>query len=140
MPELFCEEIAHRAGFVFAIGNWIAPDGGLITGKDHNTHHRGTLEDYFGHKSDNPLELMNEKVSEVFMRLVFRHDVLFQVGCLAKEEIWGEAPNCKRLVEVLQRIPEVEVHIFSRTFYIVGKAGDVVAQEFSRLQIQEDKC
>ena len=142
MSEVFCEEIAHRAGFIVSVGNWISPEGGLVTGKTYDTHHWETIKEHLGYepdtKTDSHLKWMNDQVSEGYMRLVFRNDVLFQVGCHTKEEIWGDAANCKMLIGILHKIPEIEVHIFSRTFYILGKADDIANQEFGRLQIKEE--
>jgi hypothetical protein len=139
VSELFCEEIAHRAGFIVSVGNWIAPDGSLITGDNYETHHWETIQKYFGYtpKTDNHLTWMNEKVAEGYLRLVFRNDVLFQVGCKKKEEIWDETPNMKAMREVLKKIPEIEIHIFSRTFYMIGSAQNILNKALDKLQIQE---
>lgn len=139
MPELFCEEIAHRAGFTVSVGNWIAPDGSLITGENYETHHWETIQKYLGYtpKTDNHLLWMNEKVAEGYLRLVFRSDVLFQVGCQNKEALWGDSPNMKMMREMLNKIPDIEIHIFSRTFYIIGLAKDILDKAFDKLQIKE---
>lgn len=139
MPELFCEEIAHRSGFTVPVGNWITPDGALITGRNCETHHWETIKEYIGYepKTDNHLSWMNQKVAEGYIRLVFRNDVLFQVACNKKEEIWSEQPNITTMRDILQKIPDIEIHIFSRTLYIIGLSCDILAMEWSKLQVQE---
>lgn len=139
MPELFCEEIAHRAGFTVSVGNWIAPDGALITGKNYETHHWETIKEHLGYESEttNHLTWMNQQVLEGYIRLVFRNDVLFQVGCKKKEEIWAESPNIITMRDILQKISDIEIHIFSRTFYIIGLSCNILAKKWKELQIQE---
>lgn len=139
MSELFCEEVAHRAGFTVSVGNWITPDGALITGKSYDTHHWTTIKEHFGYEpeTDNHLAWLNQQVAAGYIRLVFRHDVLFQVGCKKKEEIWGESPNVIMMRTILQKVPDIEVHIFSRTFYIIGLSCDILTKEWRKLQIQE---
>jgi len=140
VSELFCEEIAHRAGFIVSVGNWIAPNGSLITGETYETHHKETILKYLGItlQVDNHLTWLNEQVSEEgYIRMVFRNDVLFQVGCKKKEEIWDKAPNIVVMREVLSRIPDIEIHIFSKNFYIIGLAKDILNKALDNLQIQE---
>lgn len=139
MSELFCEEIAHRAGFIVSVGNWITPEGSLITGETYETHHWETIQKHLGNtpKTDNRLAWMNDRVADGYLRLVFRNDVLFQVGCKKKEEIWDETPNMKIMREVLSKIQDIEIHIFSRTFYIIGSSQDILNRALDKLQIQE---
>jgi hypothetical protein len=139
VSELFCEEIAHRAGFIVSVGNWIAPDGTLITGQDYDSHHWETIKKHIGFepKTDNHLTWMNQQVDAGFIRLVFRNDVLFQVGCAKKEEIWSDAVNMVAMQAVIRKLPDVEIHIFSRTFYVIGLAQDILEQALDKLQIQE---
>jgi len=139
VPELFCEEIAHRAGFAVSVGNWISPDGILITGEDYESHHWETIKKYIGYepKTDNHLGWMNEQVRNGYIRLVFRNDVLFQVGCSTKEEIWGDESNMTMMRTVLEKIPDIEIHIFSRTFYVIGMSQDILNKNMDTLQIQE---
>ena len=139
MEEVVCEEIAHRAGFTVSVGNWISPEGLLIVGENYDTHHWETIKKHLGHEpeADNHLRWMNEQVSNGYIRLVFRADVFFQVGCDAKEDIWSEKVNLKKLREILSRIPEIEIHIFSKNFYIIGLADDILNRRIDRLQIQE---
>ena len=139
MPELFCEEIAHRAGFIVSVGNWIAPDGTLITGEDYETHHWETIKKYLGFEpeTDNHLTWMNRKVDEGYIRLVFRHDVLFQIGSKKKEEIWSEQSNLTMMRSILEKIRDVEIHIFSRTFYVIGLSRNILNKAMDKLQIQE---
>lgn len=139
MPELFCEEIAHRAGFTVSVGNWITPNGTLITGKSYDTHHWETIKEHLGYniETDNHLTWMNQQVSEGYIRLVFRNDVLFQVGCETKEEIWAESLNFIMMRNILQKISDIEIHIFSKTFYIIGLACDILDKKWSNLQIQK---
>ena len=138
MPEFLCEEIAHRAGFTVSVGNWITPDGALIVGKSYDAHHWETIKEHLGYepKTDNHLTWMNQQVAGGYIRLVFRNDVLFQVGC-KKEEIWEESANIITMRGILQKIPDIEIHIFSRTFYIIGLSGDILIKEWRKLQIQE---
>lgn len=139
MPELFCEEIAHQAGFIVSVGNWITPDGALIIGKNYDTHHLETIKEHLGYEpeTDNHLTWMNQQIAAGYIRLVFRNDVLFQVKCKKKEEIWEESANIIMMRAILQKIPDIEIHIFSRTFYIIGLARDILAKEWHKLQIQE---
>ena len=141
MSELLCEEIAHRAGFIVSVGNWIAPNGRLITGENYEGHHWETIKKHFGYEpeTENHLTWMNQKVQEGYIRLVFRTDILFQVGCQQKEEIWSDEPNMKALRDILERLPVIEIHIFSRTFYVIGYAKDMLAQDWDKLQIKEEK-
>ncbi len=140
MSELFCEEIAHRAGFTVSVGNWITPDGALIVGKSYDTHHWETIKKHLGFEpeTENHLSWMNDQVTAGYIRLVFRNDVLFQVGCKKKEEIWKESPNNTMLRDILKKIPDIEIHIFSRTFYIIGLACDILVKDWSKLQIKEE--
>jgi hypothetical protein len=139
VSELFCEEIAHKAGFIVSVGNWISPDGILITGEDYESHHWETIKKFLGYEpeTDNHLSWMNEQVGLGYIRLVFRNDVLFQVGCSCKEEIWSDAPNMTMMRTVLERVPNIEIHIFSRTFYVIGKSQDILNKNLDALQIQE---
>lgn len=139
MPELFCEEIAHRSGFTVSVGNWITPDGGLIAGKNYETHHWETIKEHTGYEpeTENHLTWMNQQVTDGYIRLVFRNDVLFQVGCKKKEDIWAETPNVTAMRKILQKIPEIEIHIFSRTFYIIGISQDILSKKWNELQIKE---
>ncbi len=141
LPELPCEEVAHRAGFVVSVGNWITPDGLLIIGENYETHHWETIKTYLNIEGDvdNHLKLMNQKVLEGFVRLVFRDDVLFQVGCDSKEDIWGKSPNIKKMRDILVKIPDIEIHIFSKRFYVIGYSKDILDSNFAKLQIQETK-
>lgn len=139
MPELFCEEIAHRSGFTVSVGNWITPDGALITGKNYDTHHWETIKEHFGYepKTENHLKWMNQQVLDGYIRLVFRNDVLFQVGCKKKEDIWAGDSNVTVMRGILQKIPEIEIHIFSGTFYVIGISCDILSREWDRLQVKE---
>jgi len=139
VPELFCEEIAHRAGFTVSVGNWITPDGALIAGKSYDTHHWETIKEHLGYEpeTDNHLTWMNQQVTNGYIRLVFRNDVLFQVGCEKKEEIWAEIPNIIMMRNILQKISDIEIHMFSRAFYIIGLSRDILSKEWSELQVQE---
>lgn len=139
MSELICEEIAHLAGFIVSVGNWIAPDGSLIASEDYESHHWETIKKHLGYEpeTENHLRFMNEKVEEGYVRLVFRSDVLFQVNCKDKEEIWGDAPNMVCMRGILAKIPNVEIHIFTRAFYVIGNSQDILNKSLSKLQIQE---
>ena len=139
MPELFCEEIAHRSGFTVSVGNWITPDGILIVGKSYETHHWETIKAHLEYEpeTENHLAWMNQQVVNGYIRLVFRNDVLFQVGCEKKEDIWAEEPNVTAMRKILQKIPEIEIHIFSRSFYVIGESCDILSKEWNKLQIKE---
>ncbi len=132
------EEFAHLAGFSSSVGNWIAPNGDLIVGRE-NTDHYMILVEYEGDpKTDNNLKWMNQKVEQDgFIRLVFRNEVWFHVNCRTQKEIWGETPNFKRMISILQRLGDTEVQIFSKTLNIIGSAKDVVEHNVSQLQIRE---
>jgi hypothetical protein len=139
VPELFCEEIAHRAGFTVSVGNWITPTGSLITGKNYETHHWETIKEHIGYdpEPDNHLAWMNDQISNGYIRLVFRNDVLLQVSGDKKEDIWSETSNVIMMRDILKKIPEIEIHIFSRTFYVIGLSSDIVGKKLDKLQIQE---
>ena len=124
-----------------SVGNWITPDGFLITGKSYNTHHWETIKEHLKYKpeTDNHLAWMNQQVMAGYIRLVFRNDVLFQVGCKKKEEIWEEKANVTTMREILNKIQDIEIHIFSQTFYIIGMACDTLARKWDKLQVQEIK-
>ncbi len=140
-----CEDIARKAGFAVSVGNWIAPDGSLILGESCDTHHLDTLEIYLKcgpkkcfqeYKKRNCLHCMTERVSEGFIRLVFREEVLFQVAC-TMGNLWSNEPNLNRLMDILKRLEDVVIHIFSRTFYIIGKSQDIVSQSLDKLEIRK---
>lgn len=139
MSELFCEEIAHRAGFIVSVGNWISPNGMLITGKDYESHHWETIQKYLGYETetDNHLTWMNEQVLAGFIRLVFRNDVLFQVGCKTKESIWSDVARFCTMRRILESILDIEIHIFSKDFYVIGISQDILNKSMGNLQIQE---
>lgn len=140
MSEIICELIAHKAGFAVSTGNWIAPNGDLIFGKTHDEHHFDTIANYLGIElpSDNHLSWMNEQVDLGFIRLVFREDVMFQVGCLSSEDIWGDGLNYKAMMVVLEKLYEIDgdIHIFSRNFYVIGKAENIVQKSYDKLDIR----
>lgn len=140
MSEIICEEIAHTAGFTVSTGNWIAPNGELILGEHHDEHHWETMIRHFGYepKTNNNLQWMNEQVEGGFIRLVFRADVMFQVGCESVEDIWSDSPNYKAMLTILQRLADIDgdIHIFSRRFYVIGKAEDIVKHGTEKLQIR----
>ena len=137
------DRLSALAGFPFCVGNWITPTGDLIFGDDPETDHCQTLLKYLGTSvnldevTDNQIRWTNNKVSEGFIRLVFRDDMLVQVGAKAKEELWSEKRNYKRLRDILSKIEDAEVHLFSKTFYIVGSAKNIIEQKLNRLQIKE---
>lgn len=139
MSDVICENLAHRAGFIVSVGNWIAPNGDLVTGTDYDHHHWETIVKYLDitPETDNRLSLMNQKVEEGYIRLVFRADVMFQVGCQNKEELWGNSPQFKRMIEILSKLGDTEVHIFSKTFYVIGTADNISGKKLKMLQIKE---
>lgn len=140
MSEIICEEIAHKAGFVVSVGNWIAPDGGLILGENYDEHHWETIIRHLGSlpETENNLQWMNDQVDKGFIRLVFRADVMLQVGCRELSEIWSDEPNYKSMMKVLGRLKDIQgdIHIFSKDFYTIGKAEDIVDKNIDRLQIR----
>jgi len=135
--SIICEEIAHQAGFIVSVGNWITPDGSLIIGKDYESHHWSTIKEYLKiePKTDNHLRWMNEKVAEGYIRLVFRAYVFFQICCEKKEEIWEDNPNIKTMRVIMRKIPEHEIHIFSKNFYIIGISQNILDKNNDKLQI-----
>lgn len=139
VSEIICEQLAHQAGFIVSVGNWISPDGSLITGRNYESHHWETLIEHLGQKpeTDNHLVFMNNKVNEGYIRLVFRTDVLFQVGANKKEELWGDAPYFQTMRDILKKIGDTEVHIFSKKFYVIGMANNILNQKMELLQIKE---
>jgi hypothetical protein len=143
VSEIICEEVAHKAGFVVSVGNWIAPNGELIVGENYDEHHWETIIKYLGSEpeTENNLQWMNDKVGEGFIRLVFRADVMFQVGCAEVNNIWSEQPNYITMISVLKRLNNIQgdIHVFSKSFYVIGKAEDIVEKNIDRLQIRVQK-
>ncbi len=144
MSDLICEEIARRAGFQVSVGNWIAPDGELILGTDYQTHHWETLLAYWGNNvnqdfckvCENHLQCMNCAVDQGYIRLVFRADVLFQVGATDIQDLWSNRANYVRMMSLLRPLTDVDVHIFSRSFYVIGLTQHIIARETGKLQIR----
>lgn len=145
MSDLICEEIARRAGFQVSVGNWIAPDGGLILGTDYQSHHWETLLMYWKEPAkqaicqqcDNHLQNMNLAVDQGYIRLVFRADVLFQVGTENINDLWSDSPNYKRMLDILKYLEGVDVHIFSKKFYVIGEARSIIDKDLNKLEIKE---
>lgn len=138
MSEIICLENAHRAGFNLSVGNWIAPNGGLICGESDSDHHFETAKKYCKPEQiDNQLYWMNSLVQDGYIRLVFRADILFQVGCSNVDDIWSDSPNYMRMIDILRRIPGVEIHIFSSRFYLIGKSEEIVKRDFQQLQLKQ---
>ncbi len=80
---------------------------------------------------------MNDKVKEGFIRLVFRADILFQVGCEKKKDIWSKQPNYRCMIDILRKLNTIEAHIFSKSFYIIGQSRFIVNKEMKKLEIKE---
>lgn len=143
MAELICEELAHAAGFTASVGNWISPNGDLISG-DEGQHHLETLLQYV-HRDEAPengLHWMNECVELGFIRLVFRHDVMFQIGAYAVDDLWGNKPNYQRMRDVLNGLTEhtdVDIYIFSRAFYVIGSAESILNRRMDRLEVRNNR-
>lgn len=140
MSDVICEQLAKQAGFKLSVGNWIAPDGTLIIGKTHESHHIETMVKYTKEEcpeDKNHLTWMNSKVAEGFIRLVFRADILFQVGCKRKKDIWSKQPNYRCMIDILKKLNTIEAHIFSKSFYIIGQSRFIVNKEMKKLEIKE---
>ena len=143
MSELVCETVAHRAGFAISVGNWICPDGALILGFDYDSHHWQTLSKYLEtnaelcEKCENSLVCMNLTIERGFIRLVFREDVCFQVGAKDIDELWSDVPSYKMMMTIIGRLEDIEMHIFSKRFYIIGKGKSVVRKSIDDLQIRK---
>ena len=139
---LICETIARQAGFAVSVGNWISPDGSLISGTDYESHHWETLSKHLGinqelcEKCGNKLSCMNMAIKDGFIRLVFRADVCFQVSAEEVDIIWSEKPNYKTMINVIKKIDEIETHIFSQKFYVIGQGKYIVNREKGKLQIE----
>lgn len=142
MAELICETVAHRAGFAVSVGNWITPDGSLIVGLNYESHHWETLSEYFKtHENfcdqcENNLSCMNLAIDKGFIRLVFRQDVCFQVGAKNIEDLWSEDPSYRIMMSIIERLDDIEVHIFSRDFYVIGQGHFITHKRMDDLQIQ----
>ena len=142
MSELICEAIAHRAGFAVPVGNWISPNGSLILGSD-GEHHRDTIRNYWGINSrfcencENVLQCMNLTILQGFIRLCFREDVSFQVGAEKIDDLWSSAPNYSRMMGIISRLEDVEMHIFSKNFYVIGQGNCIIRRGIGDLQIRE---
>ena len=143
MPDdLVCEAIARRTGFAVSVGNWIAPDGVLILGWDYESHHWQTLNKFLGkgdHDDPKRLTIMNNAVQEGYIRLVFRADVLFQVGAANIEELWSDSPNYSRMRHLLELIRDIEIHVFSKNFYVIGLAQAILDKDLDKLQRREKR-
>jgi len=140
--DLVCELMARRTGFAVSVGNWIASDGSLILGWDYDSHHWETLVKHWeqeAHDDPDRLEIMNNAVQDGFIRLVFRADVLFQVGTSDKEELWSDSPNYRRMMQLLELIRDVEIHVFSKDFYVIGMAQDILDKNWDKLQTREKR-
>ena len=145
--NLICEEIARRAGFIVSVGNWITPDGTLILGYDYQSHHWHTLLQHWGDSvnqsmclnCEDHLQCMNMAVDRGYIRLVFRADVLFQVGAKKMDDLWSDSPNCKRMMDILRPLTDVDVHVFSHNFYIIGLSQHIIDWDIEKLQIKEIK-
>lgn len=139
MDENPCDDIARQSGFVVPVGNWITPNGDLIFGTDHDTHHWETLKQYLVIEGevDNNLHYMNERICEGYIRIVIRFDVLFQVHGEDISVVWCDKPNFLRMRYILGKLGDTEVHVFSKKFYMIGSAMDVCNHVLQRLQIQQ---
>jgi len=141
MSDLVCETVARRAGFAVSVGNWIAPDGSLILGWSESNHWKTINKHWSKENYDDAemLSIMNKAVADGYLRLVFRADVCFQVGADKLDDLWSELPNYKRMMDLLRTIKDIEVHIFSKTFYAIGIAQSVLDKNLDSLQIREKK-
>lgn len=142
MSDLVCEKIARKAGFAVSVGNWIAPDGTLISGTNYKTHHWETIQEYLGKKiqTDNQLQYINNLVDSGFIRLIFRADVCFHIGALNIEDIWSNNTNYTVMIKMLSlisNIEDIDVHIFNQFFYVIGSAKDIVEKNLAKLQIKD---
>jgi len=138
VSEIICEDLAHRSGFAVSVGNWIDPDGLLITGTNYSSHHWETLIKHLKkepHTNDHLL-YMNEKVEQGYIRLVFREDIYVQVGSTNLNDLWSEKPNFQKLIEILKKI-DTEIHIFSRHYYIIGNSHDIVQHNMGKIQVKQ---
>lgn len=48
----------------------------------------------------------------------------------------GNKPNCKTLVSILKKLNEVDVHIYSKSFYVIGTSCDIVNCNKENLDIK----
>ena len=118
-------ELAQKAGFKVPFGNWISPDGTFIISDSEENQHCQTLQSYLNETpGDNHLTWMNNHVTKGFIRIIFRNDIMCQVPGVM-EDLWSEEPNFKKLLFILHRLDDTEVHVFSREFYIIGIAKDI---------------
>ncbi len=139
MDENLCDEIAHRAGFRVPVGNWVAPNGTLILGENYETHHWETIKKHLNVESEpeNSLQYMNDRICEGYIRIVIRLDVLFQVSGETIDVVWSNQPNFLRMKDILSKLGDTEIHIFSKKFYIIGSATDICEDRKDRLQIKQ---
>ena len=142
MSELICETVAHRAGFAVSVGNWISPDGSLILGPNYDSHHWETLSEHlevnkaFCEKCGKSLTCMNMAIDQGFIRLIFRADICFQVGAKKLDELWSDAPHYKMMMSIINKLDDVEMHIFSKKFYVIGQGVYIARKELDKLQIR----
>lgn len=119
------EELAQKAGFKVPFGNWITPDGTFIISDCSENQHKQTLQTYLNETPpDNPLTWMNQKVQEGFIRIIFQKGVMCQVPG-SMEDLWSDNPSFLKLIFILQRLENEEVHVFSTEFYIIGIAKEI---------------
>ena len=139
MDENLCDEIAHRVGFRVPVGNWVTPDGALIAGESYDTHHWETIKQHLNvdPEPENYLKYMNDRICEGYIRIVIRLDVLFQVPGETIDVVWSNQPNFLRMKDILSKLGDTEIHIFSKKFYIIGSAIDICNHTTDRLQIKQ---
>ena len=141
--ETLAKETSEKAGFPYANGNWITPEGTFLVSNNDQEQHVDTLTRYWRDHNlgmsnrENPLTWMNEQVDGGFIRVLFRQYVLSQVGCKDYSTLWSKETKYAKLMYIMHRLEYCQVHIFSRSFYIVGKAKGIYDQNIDRLQIKE---
>lgn len=139
MSDIECEDIAQMMGLKISVGNWITPEGKIIYGHDYEHHHWETIKNHLKQDSSNEsnLSYMNSLVEkDHYIRIVLRSNVWFQVGGDSYEDIWTERADFITMRYLLSTIPQIESHIFSSKFCIVGSSDKILKKDLSFLEIK----
>ena len=138
------EVLARKTGFLYPHGNWITPEGGLIISENKDLCHFDTLTHHLGITADPEIKLSwnNQKISEGYVRLLFAKSqshaayVLFQVGFSDIDQIWSQDPCALKIQHILDRLDSpIEVHLVSKSFYILGGSSDILSKNTNALKV-----
>ena len=74
------------------------------------------------------------------MMLKQRSFTVILVNCCTRKCLRENKPNYKRLIEVLKRLGDTEVHVFSKQLNVIGTAKDIIEENVDKLQIREQNA